>query len=203
MLKIYSFEGKNEEELLEKALTSLNVKNEEVFVYYNKKEGKLFKLKKHELNILKKEAVVSFIKNYFSKISELMNIDINCEIKIRDDIINVNLLSSDNSIIIGKDGKTLTSIQQLLKQTLKNKIPFDIKINLDVSNYKSRKNKQFENEIIKIAKEVLKTKVDAKLDPMNSYERRLVHTIISKFENLETVSEGEEPNRYVIIKFKE
>ncbi|NLM62981.1 MAG: KH domain-containing protein [Mollicutes bacterium] len=203
MLKIYSFEGKNEEELLEKALTSLNVKNEEVFVYYNKKEGKLFKLKKYELNILKKEDVVSFIKNYFSKISELMNIDINCEIKIRDDIINVNLLSSDNSIIIGKDGKTLTSIQQLLKQTLKNKIPFDIKINLDVSNYKSRKNKQFENEIIKIAKEVLKTKVDAKLDPMNSYERRLVHTIISKFENLETVSEGEEPNRYVIIKFKE
>lgn len=203
MLKIYSFEGKNEEELLEKALTSLNVKNEEVFVYYNKKEGKLFKLKKYELNILKKEDVVSFIKNYFSKISELMNIDINCEIKIRDDIINVNLLSSDNSIIIGKDGKTLTSIQQLLKQTLKNKIPFDIKINLDVSNYKSRKNKQFENEIIKIAKEVLKTKVDAKLDPMNSYERRLVHTIVSKFENLETVSEGEEPNRYVIIKFKE
>ena len=49
----------------------------------------------------------------------------------------------------------------------------------------------------------MKTKVDAKLDPMNSYERRIVHTALADFKNIETESEGEEPNRYTIIKYKE
>ena len=50
---------------------------------------------------------------------------------------------------------------------------------------------------------MLNSKVEAHLDPMNSYERRIVHTLVSEFNNLETISEGEEPNRYVVIKYKE
>ena len=57
------------------------------------------------------------------------------------------------------------------------------------------------SEAKKIAREVSKTKVDAKLDPMNSYERRLVHTAISDFKHIDTESEGEEPNRCVVIKY--
>jgi spoIIIJ-associated protein len=62
--------------------------------------------------------------------------------------------------------------------------------------------KKIEIEVRKIAKEVLETKIDAKLDPMNSFERRLVHTIVSEFDGLYTESEGEPPNRYVVIKYK-
>ena len=79
----------------------------------------------------------------------------------------------------------------------------DIKVNLDASSYKKKKEEYFEREIKKIAKEVLNTKIDVKLDPMNSYNRRIVHNIVSKFKNLETESVGEEPNRYTIIKYKE
>ena len=55
---------------------------------------------------------------------------------------------------------------------------------------------------LKICKEVLKTKVDVQLDPMNSYERRIVHTVISTFHELESESSGSEPNRYIMIKYK-
>jgi spoIIIJ-associated protein len=129
-------------------------------------------------------------------------VDIKCEIKIREELLNVNLITSNNSIIIGKDGKTLAAIQSLLKQILNNKTPFNIKLNIDVSDYKSKKRKYLEYEVKKICKEVLKTKVDVQLDPMNSYERRIVHTVISTFHELESESSGSEPNRYIMIKYK-
>ena len=65
-----------------------------------------------------------------------------------------------------------------------------------------KKVKRIEREIKKIAKEVLNSKIEAKLDPMNSYERRIVHTIISNFEKLETESFGQDPMRYVVIRYK-
>ena len=74
---------------------------------------------------------------------------------------------------------------------------------MDASNYKRKKEQNFIKEIEKIIKEVLETKIDVKLDPMNSYNRRIVHNLVSDYENLETESVGEEPNRYTIIKYKE
>ena len=78
-----------------------------------------------------------------------------------------------------------------------------LKVNLDASNYKAKKNKNLEYEVKKIAKDVLKTKIDAKLDPMTSFERRIVHNVVNNFENLMTESVGETPNRCVVIKYKE
>jgi spoIIIJ-associated protein len=202
MLEIHNFEGKTKEEVLEKALSKLNVDETEILANYNEIEGRLFKGRKCELAVLKNIDLISFIKDYFSRLSELINVDIKCEIKIREELLNVNLITSNNSIIIGKDGKTLAAIQSLLKQILNNKTPFNIKLNIDVSDYKSKKRKYLEYEVKKICKEVLKTKVDVQLDPMNSYERRIVHTVISTFHELESESSGSEPNRYIMIKYK-
>ena len=71
------------------------------------------------------------------------------------------------------------------------------------SNYKVKKEKHLSFEIKKICKDVLKTKMDVKLDPMNSYERRIVHNVVSKFDNLYSESVGEGINRYTVIKYKE
>ena len=76
-------------------------------------------------------------------------------------------------------------------------------ITITINNYKGKKLKNFEYEIKSIAKSVLKTHVDVKLDPMNSYNRRIVHNIISQYKNLKTESIGEEPERYTIIKYQE
>ena len=74
---------------------------------------------------------------------------------------------------------------------------------LDVEDYKEKVSKHLEYNVKKIAREVKKTGVSAKLDPMNSYERRIVHNILSNNKKVSTISEGEEPNRHVVIKYVE
>lgn len=202
MLEVYKFEDKNKDEALKKGLEEISKKENEIFYTINEREGNLFKSKKYEVVIVKKEDVIKFIREYIKKFSSLLNVDIKSEIKEKDDIINVVLVTSNNAIVIGKEGKNINSLQIILRQTVKVQTGFNVKINIDVGNYKIKKMQKIEKEVRKIAKEVLNTKIDAKLDPMNSYERRLVHTIISEYEGLYTESEGEPPNRYVVIKYK-
>ena len=202
MLKIYHYEDKTYESALEIALRELNKTEEELLIKVEETQAKLFKSKKCDLNIIIKEDISREIKNFIKELGNKMNLEIQIEVTEKDNIYSVLLVSDNNAILIGKDGKTLNSIQLLLKQVLNKNNQFNIKVNVDVSNYKSKKIHSFESEIRKIAKEVLKTKVEAKLDPMNSYERRIVHTIVSEFEELETESIGEEPQRYVVIKNK-
>lgn len=203
MLQIHNFEGKSKEEVLEKALNSLEVTEEEIITDFTEVEAKLFKSKKYELKVLKTEDLKNYTKSFFKTIADLMDVDINCEIQIREELLKINLITSDNSIIIGKEGKTLNSFQQLLRQALNNQTPFNIKVSVDVSGYRSKKIKNLEYDIRNIAKEVLKSKIDVKLDDMNSYERRIVHTVIGTYDELETESIGREPNRYIVIRYKE
>ena len=74
---------------------------------------------------------------------------------------------------------------------------------LDVENYKEKKISNIERLAKRVAREVSKTKVDAALENMNSYERRIVHNILTNYKHVTTTSEGEEPNRHVVIKYVE
>ncbi len=198
MIDVNKIEGKSEQELL----NSINV--DEVFYKVEEIPGKLFKGKKYELTYINKEDVKQFIKEYIINIALAMDIKVNTEIRLVDNkSYNVMLISESNPILIGKEGKTLNSIQLLLHQALNNATGFNIRINVDAAGYKMNKEKRLEREVKRIAKEVLNTKIDAKLDPMNSYSRRLVHEIVSSFKNLTTESFGEEPQRYVVISYKE
>lgn len=203
MLNRVVIEGKTKEELLEKYLTENNL--EEKDIYYKEKEIKsgILKGKKVELEIISKNDIINFIKEFIKNLSLNMNIEINSEVRENDGIYNVMLVTENNPIIIGKDGKTIDSIQLLIRQSLLNQVGKNIKVIVDASDYRSSKQRSFEREIKKIAKEVLKTKVEAKLDPMNSYNRRIVHSLLSEYENLETESFGETPNRYVVIRYKD
>ena len=113
------------------------------------------------------------------------------------------MVSNNNQILIGKEGRTLNAIQVLVRQTLKNQSGLNLKVNIDASNYKGKKINNIEYQTKKICRDVVKTKVEAKMDPMNSYERRAVHNVVGTFKELESESFGEEPNRYVVIRFKE
>lgn len=203
MLTLSKFEGKSENETKEKCLNELNVSEEELFFKQTETEAKLFKSKKIILEAIKKQDVINYIKEYIKELDKSFNIDIKSEVNEKDNIIKVVLVSNNNPILIGKDGKNIEALQALIRNSIRNQIGMDIKVNLDASNYKKKKEESFEREIKKIAKDVLNTHIDVKLDPMNSYNRRIVHNIVSKFKNLETESVGEEPNRYTIIKYKE
>lgn len=203
MITSYKYEGKNNEELLIDALIELKVTRDDVYFKQTTEEGKLFKAKKYIIEIIKKEDVINYIKKYINEFANKFGVKINSEVRESDGIINVMLVTENNALLIGKDGKNIDAIQILLRQAVCNQTNQNIKVLVDISGYKNKKNKNLEFEIKKICKEVLNTKVEVKLDPMNSYQRRIVHTVVSEFPNLKSESIGEAPNRYTVISYKE
>lgn len=203
MITSYKYEGKNYEEILEKALKELEVTENDIYLETQEEEGKLFKSKKYMIDIIKKQDVIDYIKSYIKEFAKNINMEINCEVREKDGNISVLLVSSNNSLLIGRDGKNLNALQLLLRNSLSTITNRKIMLMLDASGYKNKKIKNLEFEIKKICKDVLRTKMEVKLDPMNSFERRIVHNVVGGYDNLKSNSVGEEPNRYTIISYKD
>ena len=199
-MEILVYEGKNLNELKEKAFSELNASENELYIRETEEVKGLLKTKKYKLEILTKDDVVKYIKNYIIDVAKNMGITVNIEAKKRENYILINLFSENSSILIGKNGRTMEALQYLIKNSIFNKTGFKINVILDVEDYKEKINKHLEYNVKKIAREVRKTGVDAKLDPMNSYERRIVHNAVNEIKGVSTISEGVEPNRYVVIK---
>lgn len=200
-LKINSYEGKTIDDALNKALGELNASKEEV--YYKDEEqvsGGLFKSKKYVVKVMLKEDVLEYIKAYLKEVTELMGIKVELETLKKETYIKVNMLSDNSSILIGKNGRTMSSLQNLLRQAIYSKFGIKVNVILDANEYKEKQEKNIERLAVKLAKDVVKTGIEVKMDRMNSYERRLVHNRLSNFKGVTTISEGEEPNRCVVIK---
>lgn len=200
-LKNHKYEGKNIEETLNKALNELNASTDEV--YYNTKEieaGALFKSRKYEVNVILKEDLLEYIKSYLKEITSLMGINVELETQKRENYIKVNMVSNSSSILIGKNGRTMLSLQDLLRQSIQTQANVRVNVILDANDYKEKQQRNIERLAIKLAKDVVKTGIEVKMDKMNSFERRLVHNKLTEFKGVTTISEGEEPNRCVVIK---
>lgn len=202
-MEVKVFEGKNLEELITESLASLELKEEEVTI--NKEEIKSGLLKKinYKISIYTLTDIQNYVKEYLANLTKLMGLDVTFESKIRDQQIIIKMYSDNNSILIGKDGRTLSALNLIVKQLLSNNYKIYPHIILDVENYKEKQELNLERLAKKLAREVVKTKVDVKLDNMNSYERRIIHNTLSNNKKVSTISEGEEPNRHVVIKYVE
>ena len=201
-MKTYTFEGKNYEEALSKAINELNTEEDNIVTnILESKQGLLKKLVKIE--VIEINDIIDYLKESIKEITELMGIKVNLEVRRRENTITFTMFSDNNSILIGKNGRTIQSFQNILRQMVDQRINEKYKIIIDVENYKEKKLITIERLAKKVAREVKKTKIETKLDPMNSYERRAVHNVLSNNKYVYTESEGEEPNRYVVIKPKE
>lgn len=203
MFKEFTVEGKNKEQVLKDLLINMNCEEENIYYYEEKINSRFFGTKKIKLIGIYRENIKNSLLNFFDIFSSLINIKIDVEILTNNDIISVALNSENNSVLIGSGGKTINSLQLYLNNVFSNLKKYNVKINIDIAKYKENKINEFEKEIKKIIDEVLNTKIDVKLDPMNSYKRRIVHTIVSNHQNLKTESIGDEPNRYIVIKYKD
>ena len=199
-MKIYTYEGKNLEELTLQALKELEVKEEEMLTSVKEENVGLLKKKKYTLSVVLKSDVLTFSKEYLKTLVEGMGVKVNFETLRKDNYLKIILHPDNSSILIGKEGRTLSSIQNVLRAVLTKETGMHINIILDVENYKEKSQKHIERLAKNLAKEVQKTKEPVRMDSMNSYERRLIHEVLKDFKGITTESEGEEPNRAVVIK---
>ena len=193
-------DGKETELVLEEILTENNLTKDEIVYTSHDKKGKLFQGTLKEVTIYKKTDINDVIKEFLKEIIENMGLEVSFETTTKDERTTIKMYSNNNPIIIGKNGHTLKALENLVKQKIQNDTGIFYKINLDVSNYKEKIQKSIERLAKNTAREVAKTKIPVALDNMTSYERRIVHNVLTDFKGVKTESEGEEPNRHVVIK---
>ena len=207
MIKCLEIRSKNKEEALKKALLELNVNQEDLEIeeieqpikgflgFLGSKEG-LYKF-----TVIEKECDIAkqFVENM------LKNININAKVNItqEDNLIKVDIEGKDAACLIGRRGETLDSIQLLTGLAL-NKINKEshMRVLVDIENYRSKREESLIRYANKMAREVAKTKKTKKLDYMNPYERRIVHSALQEDKYVTTYSEGTDPYRRLVIEYK-
>ena len=200
----HRYTGKTKEEAIQIAKEELQEVEENLFIKeISETKGGLFKSKKVEIEVVEKREVIKHIKDYLIKVLKDMGFSVNIEIKNKEEVPKYIIFSDNDALLIGKNGKNLKALSILVSQHLNNELGKNYKFTLDVNEYKEKREKTLERLAKRIGKEVRITKVEAKLDSMNSYERRIIHNTLTNFKGVYTESEGEEPNRYVVVKPKE
>lgn len=196
------YNGKTYEEALETALKELNLTENNVIVNVLEEKSSLLK-KNVKIEVIDYNDIIDSIKENINEITKLIGLTVNLEVRRREDNITIKIFSDHNAVLIGHNGRTIEALQTIIRQIINNETKNYIGIILDVENYKDKKNHSIELLAKKVAREVAKTKFETKLDSMNSYERRIVHSTLANDKYVYTESVGEEPNRCVVIKPKE
>lgn len=193
--------AKTKEDALAQVLVKLNANETEVNYSFLEIKGGLFKGTTYECTGFLKLDVLNDAVDYLKNILNGMGIDVKMEVSTKNDVTTIKMYSSKNEIIIGRNGQNLEALTVIVRQFIKNITSNGPRVMLDVEDYKDRQLKKLERLAKNLAREVLKTKVDAEMDNMNSYERRVVHNALTDFKGIKTESVGEEPNRHIVIKY--
>ncbi len=200
----HNYTGKTKEEAIQNAKEDLQEVEENLFIKeLGESKGGLFKSKKVEIEVVEKREVVKHIKDYLMQILKDMGFNVNIEVKNKEEVPKYVIFSDNDALLIGKNGKNLKALSMIVSQHLNTELGRTYKFTLDVNEYKEKREKSLERLAKRIAREVKTSKVEAKLDSMNSYERRIIHNALTNYKGVYTESEGEEPNRYVVVKPKE
>lgn len=147
------------------------------------------------------ERAVVFLRDVFGSM-DLGEVEITSKYNTADGSLDVDFEGEDMGILIGKRGQTLDSLQYLTSLVVNKGESTYIRVKLDTEDYRRRRKETLENLARGIAFKVKKTRKPVVLEPMNPYERRIIHASLQGNRYVETVSEGEEPYRHVVVKLK-
>lgn len=193
--------AKTKEEALNQVLAKLNASESEIVYSYEEIKGGLFKGTTYECSGFLKLDVLTDAEEFLKNIIKGMGVDCNLEVSTKENTTTIKIYSSNNPVIIGKNGQNLEALTTIIRQYIKNICNSGPRIVLDVEDYKDRQVKRLERLAKNLAHDVVRTKTDVEMDSMNSYDRRIVHNILTDFKGVTTESIGEEPNRRVVIKY--
>ena len=131
-----------------------------------------------------------------------MDMVVKVNVEVKEEEVNVDLIGDDMGVLIGKRGQTLDSLQYLLSLVINKNSEKYLRVKLDTENYRERRKETLENLAKNIAFKVKRTKRPVTLEPMNPYERRIIHSALQNDRYVTTRSEGEEPFRHVVVVLK-
>ena len=206
--KKIEIKSKTEEEAIQTALLKLGVeeKDIEVNVIQNPSKGFLGLIGAkdgiYEITVIKKEEI-EIAKEFIENI--LIKSKINAKVNAiqEDNLIKISIEGKEATCLIGRRGETLDAVQFLTGLAL-NKINKDshMRVLVDIENYRSKREESLVRYARKVAREVAKTRRTKKLDYMNPYERRIVHSALQNDKYVITYSEGTDPYRRLVIEYK-
>ena len=201
-MKKQRYSAKTKEEAIKNATIDLQELEENLIVIEKESKQGLFS-KKVEIEVIEKRDVVDFIKNYLKGLIKDLGMNADIEVRNSNEVPVYRIYSDHDALLIGKNGKNLKALSIITANVVKKEVGVPFKFLLDVSDYKEKRERQLVRLARFLAREVKQTKVEVKMDSMNSYERRIVHNALTNNKYVYTESTGEEPNRAVVIKPKE
>ena len=206
-MKIVEVEGKNYEEALESALEELNASKDNVEIEVLEEGSKglfnLFRTKPTRLRVTLKSDIKQNGKIFLEDVLRKMKVKANVEVMEKDNNLIFNISGENIGTIIGYRGETLDALQYLLSLVVnkEHNIPYK-RVILDSENYRKKREETLKRLAEKTAYKVLKNKRQFKLEPMNPYERRIIHSALQGRNDVITYSEGEEPHRRIVVDMK-
>lgn len=163
-----------------------------------------FNSKPAKIKVRKKFTIQDKVNDFLQKIFKAMDLEVEIIISETEEenVLDVELKGDDMGVLIGKRGQTLDSLQYLTNLAINKNSDTYVKVKLDTENYRKRRKETLENLARNIAYKVKRTKRTISLEPMNPFERRVIHSALQKDRYVTTHSEGEEPYRHVVVSLK-
>lgn len=201
------YTGKNVEEALTKACVDLGITTD--MVEYNvieKGSNGILGIgsKPAKIEARKNAAIEDIADEFLRKVFSAMEIAVKSNIKVdeKNGVVNIELIGDDMGILIGKRGQTLDSLQYLVSIVINKESEKYLRVKLDTENYRERRKATLENLAKNISFKVKRIKKPVALEPMNPYERGIIHSALQNDKFVTTKSEGEEPYRHVVVVLK-
>ena len=206
MLKSIEVQGRTEEEAIELALEQLGLSRDDVSIEIVEQAKTGFLGLKNTPAIIKvlyeaEEKRAERIEDFLAGLFERMDIDVSFDITEDNGNISIILTGKDPGALIGRRGETLDAIQHLTNYVVNRSTTGRVRINLDAENYRQRRNEALESLAERTAGKVIKYRRNMTLDPMNAYERHVIHSALQEHAQVSTFSVGSEPNRRVVVAY--
>lgn len=206
-MEFREFTGKTEEDALTEAKIALGATTDEIEYEVIEKGTTGFLgigSKPAVIKARKKGSIEDVARTFLSDVFGAMNMEVEIIINVNesDRMMDIELKGDNMGLLIGKRGQTLDSLQQLTNLAVNKKSDSYYRVKLDTENYRKRRKDTLENLAKNIAYKVKRTKRPVSLEPMNPFERRVIHSALQNDRYVTTHSEGEEPYRHVVVALK-
>ena len=199
--------GKTVEDARTEALIKLGTTSDQIEVEILEKGSSGFLgigSKPAVIRVRRKFTMEDCVRDFLTQVFDAMDLTVDISVEVEEDnhTVNVELKGDEMGVLIGKRGQTLDSLQYLTSLALNRHTDEYVKVKLDTEDYRKRRKETLENLAKNIAYKVKRTKRPVSLEPMNPFERRVIHSTLQNDKYVSTHSEGEEPHSHVVVTLK-